>query len=368
MQSESVVLKAPERINSIDALRGLAALIIILYHARSMFWIGLGETWRRHGLDFHLNSWLGYATAPLSFGGLAVGLFFVLSGYCIHRRGAKNLAINPTAKLDLKKYFFKRFWRIYPTYFAALCVTALVDFYVRQNNLVPIPEYQSNSLLTFIVSLFSLQGIVAPVFGHNTSLWTLAIEIHFYLLYPFLYSLSAKYGAKKVLIGAFLVSFIYSIINYYIDIHSFFPYKSSGDPLFIPYLFTWVFGFYIAEIEAKRAKINEKYWFICAITTVVLIPITYAINYSDFTMFISTVGFGYLLYWSIKKPGITFWGFLPGRILTKIGLISYSIYVIHRPTLLIFKATIFGKQQQFETIIPVFFVTLAAIICGWILF
>lgn len=80
------------RLYAIDGLRGLAALALLVYHSRSSFWVGINATYREHGLAPNLNAWIGYLTAPFSFGGLGVTLFFVLSGFCIHRRGARNLA------------------------------------------------------------------------------------------------------------------------------------------------------------------------------------------------------------------------------------------------------------------------------------
>ncbi|WP_334737724.1 acyltransferase family protein [Nostoc sp.] len=110
----STSLSYQARLNSIDALRGLAALTVVFYHARPMFWVGLGEIWKQYGLSIDINSWLGYATAPLYFGGLAVNLFFIISGYCIHRRGAQQLISDSKASLNLKQYAIRRIWRIYP--------------------------------------------------------------------------------------------------------------------------------------------------------------------------------------------------------------------------------------------------------------
>ncbi|MEH1849653.1 MAG: acyltransferase family protein [Nostoc sp.] len=100
----STSLSYQARLNSIDALRGLAALTVVFYHARPMFWVGLGEIWKQYGLSIDINSWLGYATAPLYFGGLAVNLFFIISGYCIHRRGAQQLISDSKASLNLKQF------------------------------------------------------------------------------------------------------------------------------------------------------------------------------------------------------------------------------------------------------------------------
>jgi len=77
------------RISSLDALRGLAALMVLVYHARGMFWVGFTQIYREHGLRPGFNAYLDYLFMPFSYGSLGVTLFFVLSGYCIHRRGAR---------------------------------------------------------------------------------------------------------------------------------------------------------------------------------------------------------------------------------------------------------------------------------------
>lgn len=366
MQTVTPKLNQRNRISSIDSLRGLAALTIVLYHARSMFWVGIGQTWNKYGLSFDFNAWMGYATAPLAFGGLAVGLFFVISGYCIHRRGARNLANDPKTRMNLKTYFLKRLWRIYPTYVAALCVTAVVDYYVKHHSSITLSVSQDNSLATFIVSLLSLQGILTPVFGHNTSLWTLAIEIHFYAIYPLLYYLSSKLGAIKVLQITFVTSSLYFLLDFYFHIEALFPHKSSGGPLFLPYFFTWGFGFYLAEIEAGRASINKKHWFLGAILGILLIPIASILNSSELAMFFSTLAFGYFLYWSIQQQGRGFWNLFPGKALAALGFISYSMYVVHRPILVMCKSLIF--QQQQETIWSILIILPIVIIGGWLTF
>lgn len=230
--NHDLVTKTAQRSNAIDALRGLAALIIVVYHARPMFWVGLRQTWDTYGMSLHPDAVFGYLSAPFSFGGLAVDLFFVLSGYCIHRKGAKRLAQNADAKLDIKKYLVRRLARIYPVYVAALSLTAIAHLYVASK--VPsLVVGQDNSWPTFLISLLSLQGFFAPGFAHNTVFWTLAIEIHFYLLYPFIYYLSSRYGGQLVLILLACSSFCYIALDSFFGLSRLFPYRDSGGPLIV---------------------------------------------------------------------------------------------------------------------------------------
>ncbi len=355
------------RLNSIDALRGLAALTIVFYHARSMLWIGLDQTWKRYGLSADINAWLGYATAPLYFGGLAVELFFVLSGYCIHRRGAQNLATNPNAQLNLKQFAFRRLWRLYPTYFVALCITALVDTYVRAYHPMQVRLGQDNSFFAFCMSLLSLQGLAAPTFGSNTVFWTLALELHLYAVYPLLYYISRKHGPIKALGVTWVASLIYVLVDMLLDMSNMFPYGGSGGPIFLPYWFTWAFGFYIAEVEAGRASLPKKFWLIAVIGAILAVPIS-MLRLWDLARFSSTLAFGGLVYWSITPKGNYFWSFSLGRFLAGIGLFSYSLYAVHRPCLLMFKVTVAPTEQQFINLIPTLIGAMIAMIAAWFLF
>lgn len=249
------------RLHAIDGLRGLAAFAVLVFHARSYLWIGASATYREHGLEPNLNAWIGYLTVPFSFGGLGVILFFVLSGYCIHRRGARNLASSNPSEFNLVKFANRRFLRIFPTYVCALLFTALIDYWLQAMPGRSFPD-QDNSAFTFFISLLTLQGYLAPTFGSNAVFWTLAMEIHLYAMYPLLYGLSSRIGPVRVLAMTFFISLLYTICEMLFGFESLFPYRFSRGPVFLPYWFTWTLGFYIAEVEAGRCRdVGDKFWF-----------------------------------------------------------------------------------------------------------
>ncbi len=103
-------------------LRAVAILSVFLLH-----WFG-----QAYGTD-HLN-WNGLlrdpasapstsfiAFFPLSFGWMGVPLFFVISGFCIHASALKN------NELRVGRFFWRRFWRIYPPYLAALIFAIFIS-------------------------------------------------------------------------------------------------------------------------------------------------------------------------------------------------------------------------------------------------
>src|ERR1700722_14192525 len=73
-------------LSDIDVFRGIAALIVAAMHTREITWVGMREFW--HPAQTAPNVILGYVTFPMVWGSIGVPIFFVLSGYCIHRSQA----------------------------------------------------------------------------------------------------------------------------------------------------------------------------------------------------------------------------------------------------------------------------------------
>jgi len=99
-------------LQSIDALSGIAALGVVLYHA-------VLQT--QNGVPNNLFQWpvkLGVFLSSLGY--IGVFLFFVISGFCIHLQWAKTRASGVTPIIQLGSFWRRRFRRLYPPYIIAL--------------------------------------------------------------------------------------------------------------------------------------------------------------------------------------------------------------------------------------------------------
>ncbi len=139
----------------LDSVRGVAILMVIFYHA---FYWGMNLS----GLP-PLEKWL---LGAMHVGKLGVNLFFVLSGFLI-----TGLLLKARGQPDYyRKFYIRRALRIFPAYLATL----LVLFF-------------TGTSLKFIgLSLLYLSNLT-PLFGVAIAypvLWSLAVEEHFYLLWP----------------------------------------------------------------------------------------------------------------------------------------------------------------------------------------
>jgi peptidoglycan/LPS O-acetylase OafA/YrhL len=147
---------------------------------------------------------LFYVFYPLTFARVNVPLFFVISGFVIHLS-----FLQARGGFDVKRFYVRRFWRIYPPYLLALLFfTVLERVYAdgREGAL------QFFSHLLFVHNLHD-----RSFFGINPAFWSLAVEVQMYLLFPLLLWIRARVGMTRAFVftlalsvlwqaGAFLVT------------------------------------------------------------------------------------------------------------------------------------------------------------------
>jgi len=136
---------------SLDALRGLAALIVAAFHG-----------WQWPGAPPHV------VPAFIENGSKAVPVFVALSGFLIYR------AVLPVDSGDqLRRYLRNRFFRIFPLYAASVVALAALGYLGDSQN----------TLVEFLANVFVLRSFGSPLFA-NPPVWSLYVEIMFYLLLP----------------------------------------------------------------------------------------------------------------------------------------------------------------------------------------
>ena len=108
----------PARLRGIDALRGIAALGVVFYHA-----VEQGEKFLPHNfLQYPVRA----AQTLSSFGYISVFLFFVISGFCIHLQWAKAQAAGVEPEIRFGAFWKRRLRRLYPPYIIALLLFLLL--------------------------------------------------------------------------------------------------------------------------------------------------------------------------------------------------------------------------------------------------
>jgi peptidoglycan/LPS O-acetylase OafA/YrhL len=343
-------------LGDIDFFRGIAAFVVAAFHTREYTWVGIREFWKLEGLHATPNTILGYLTFPLIWGSIGVPIFFVLSGYCIHRSQAFARVRGGSFQLSPTNFLMRRFFRIYPVLAGALFLTLLCDLTSRQ--------YFPNSyklgdtgIDTFLVNLFSLQGLAGRTYGSNGALWTLSIEVQFYALYPLLSLTMGRVGNYSTL----LILIVFNVVSY-------FALQRRGYLLFSSYYVSWYLGVLVAENEAagRFSKYLESaghrtalYGFslggLCAGCALYFLD-----GYVAFQVW--AIAFAGLLFVMRKRPLS-----MRGRVANffrRLGSFSFSIYIIHVPIVVLIGSIFFNSVKQ-VSVAPFCAALVAAVICAY---
>lgn len=155
------VYRPVDRLDGIQAARGIAALLVAMVHQSSMI-----------GRDPYFQFELPFS-GFFEFAGSGVDLFFVISGFIIsyiYCFGDKE------DSRGVRGYFLKRLIRIYPSYWAALFLAVPMNYIYSGDNGMDFFDLLSSALLI----PYGNNMIYSPA-------WTLRHEIIFYIIFSFLF-------------------------------------------------------------------------------------------------------------------------------------------------------------------------------------
>lgn len=173
---------------SLDAMRGVAAVIVVVYHA-----LGVAPQTAFSGWQWWLPLGASYV---VHFGYAGIYMFFVISGFCIHLHWARARAAGvEEPKIDFYMFWKRRVRRLYPPYLAALAL------YLVYNGFQHPPELTGFYLWDLLLHLLMLHNLdLRTTYSINGAFWTLAIEEQLYLAYFLLLFLRIRYGWARTLL------------------------------------------------------------------------------------------------------------------------------------------------------------------------
>jgi peptidoglycan/LPS O-acetylase OafA/YrhL len=181
-----------------DALRAIACVSVVAHHYGS-YWSAsarLGEIANVPPLPEPAAAGMEFFGALGPFG---VALFFVLSGFVIPQSLPRYGALG---------FIVARFWRIFPTYW--VCLATLVAVVIVAGTLfgrVPLPFSLSVVLVHFVIGLRQFLSVHAidPV------VWTLEIELLFYLFCAIYFSIMGRIATSMIGVGILLFVAVWAL-------------------------------------------------------------------------------------------------------------------------------------------------------------
>jgi len=130
---------------------------------------------------------------PVHLGIGAVFLFFMLSGYWVYQMGQSEYA---ATEAPYRTFIVSRVWRLMPVYYLSLAALLLTAWLWRADGVEPPSILSWAGLHTYVSHLLVLGYAPVPlpyrIFG---PLWSLDIELQFYVVAPFIIVLLRKYHA-----------------------------------------------------------------------------------------------------------------------------------------------------------------------------
>ncbi len=315
-----------KRIYGLDSIRGIAALIVVIYHYTT-----------RYNELFGHESNLTVLGFPI--GKYGVQLFFLLSGFVI------MMTVQNTSIVAFVK---KRWIRLMPIYMVGVLITyTVVSIFKLPNRAVSFPE--------LLINFTMLQGYIPDLAHVDGVYWTLVVELTFYIIMTAVLILKLEKHMHLVSFLWLLGSGILLIINSQI---SFWVFGRLTIYTNAEYCYLFILGIMIYHIRQNN-KDKRSYM-------IIALAFLFSYLYSSFIEFIVTLCV-FVIILLVVNVEIKV---LNHRILVILGEISYSLYLIHQNIgyiIIRFINTYFSQIGPFYLIFPlVFSISLALILTYFI--
>ena len=246
------------RRNNFDIIRLVAALQVVIIHGYEH-------------LGFNGNS----AIIKLIGAFPGVPIFFVVSGFLISASYERSTSI--------KSYFKNRVLRIYPALWSCLLISVITIFLFFK------PETTFISFFSWIIAQLSIGQVYNPDFlrGYgvgvlNGSLWTIPIEIQFYILLPLIYVIFKKVKDSNVfLISAILIlAILNQLFNGQLLNERTIMIKFISITV-LPYLFLFLLGVFLEKnlVLVEKYLANKAKWYLLIYMTAVIVSYLIGIRY-----------------------------------------------------------------------------------------
>ena len=222
----------------LDGIRAIAILIIVWYHI-----------WQQ--------SWLEPAIGPINLdwlvrnGSILVDMMILLSGFCLFLPYAREMVLGEKTG-HCREFYIKRVARIVPSYYVSLLIV-LLFFALPQGEYTDNLPFLRNDLLSHLTFTHNLFEDVVLGTHLNGVLWTIAVEVQFYIIFPLL----AKCFRKQPILTYIGMVAVGLISSYLISSR----FDTLVQPLYVNHTLTFfsvfangMLGAWVYVLYAKKRK------------------------------------------------------------------------------------------------------------------
>lgn len=297
-----------EKIPTLDGIRALSVVLVVASHA------GFG------------------GVVP---GGFGVTVFFFLSGFLI--TGLLRREFEQTSRINVIFFFIRRFIRLMPAFFISITTAYLLVFFgVIDGSATAVGFAAQVFYFANYFTIFYQTDLFIP--AGTGVYWSLAVEEHFYFVYPLLFSslIVKKEESKKLLLFLILVVLLLPIWRYYLYV---IEARESSRVLYATdtRIDSIAFGCILALLKNPMRNIGERKFsfkgYLLACSALLILLGSFLVRDEVFRMTLRYTVQGAalcpLFYYGVAFYNSPVFSVLNYRPLMKIGGYSYSIYLFH---------------------------------------
>lgn len=313
-------------IPELDGLRFIAIFMVIFCHINELLF-NAGQFQYTDGIENYsvLNDWMKH-------GYFGVDIFFAISGFILALPFAKKFRENPDFP-SLKNYFIRRLTRLEPPYILSLIVMYVILVFILElkTNDVLLPSFFSS---LFYVHNFCYGREVFPLL--NNVIWSLEVEVQFYILAPFILFGLYKFKKYRKWILIFFIFLISGVSKFW---------KPEFYSLY-EYFHFFLIGILLVEIylDQKQVEIQKNSMlvalgsiplFFAFFIGIKLTDITYLGKISDgYKLFLSSIQLLLLIAFFYLTLVKKWWPlFFQNTTVCILGGMCYSLYLVHNPVI-----------------------------------
>lgn len=294
----------------IDGLRAIAVLSVLFFHLDWSFFQG------------------GY---------VGVDVFFVISGFLITRL-IKDEA-DRTGSFDFMNFYTRRVRRLFPAFFFTVSFSLVLAFFVFS------PQHFQRFGSEALFAAMALSNVYfwkeSGYFNPNAEIkpllhtWSLSVEEQFYLIWPLILVFALTKMPKN---GAFIMAMTGAMCSLFVAVY-FQSFKDAA--FFLPVTRAYEFAIgalmvWLLQVPVKSAVVRE----VLALTGLGMIGASVILiepgsAFPSYQALMPCLGAAILIYCAHQTCMVK--AVLTQRSIVFIGLISYSLYLIHWPLIVFYK-------------------------------
>lgn len=292
------------RFDALDSWRGIAALVVALFHFQAQGYF--------------------YDLPIIRHGNLAVPFFFVLSGFVITHAYRRNL----NDRGDGIRFVVRRFGRLYPLHFVTLMVLVALELLKLVATHFGFsssegPFQNSNSVTALVANLFLLHAVIPfPDVSWNAASWSISTEFYTYLIFLAVYLATPP---QRRVLSTFILFCLAGCFLLYLELTV--PGMNVAAGMGMAQC---VFGFFAGNLTYEAyLRLRDRPLFLGTLPELIATAMMVLLFWFK-PRFISgdILAFGVVIFlFAMQGGAISRW--MCNRVLQRLGELSYSIYLLH---------------------------------------